>query len=567
MCRRSSAETSRTKRRLEERQPWHRAAARSRSCARRLGTDLGARATVAWSDPGATLASSGRLSDCPWIVIVVVADDARAVTLGTGDDVAVLILDPALAMALRTDFHLALSPFRRDNIGFLRHRRHVASRRHLCVGRVARHIRSARYEARVVQRRGNASGGKSLARVFRLALDTSSAADHAAAHAFASTGKIAARMTALHALTAQALSAAFRAKQLSPVEAARAVLARIEAWETKINAMYLVDAAGALAQATASEARWRAGTPLSALDGVPITIKDNIAVKGIPTPVGTAAGDMTPRRLRRPAVGAGTRSWLRPDRKDHDAGFRHVGFRYIELARHHSATPGILRAIQRDRVPEPARRWRPAIRHLALGTDIGGSVRLPAAYNGVFALKPSLGRVPIYPPYIGRVAGAMTRSVADAALLMTALTKPDSRDFMALPYEEIDWPALLAADVKGRGSASSLDIGVGLKPEPAVRAAIEAAAKTFESAGAVVEPVAPFVTPEIAAGIDGFFQARLLAEIQFFHRPTPSQDIALHRSRGAGERTDSARWMPCAVGSPDDAARESHARDGALMIS
>jgi hypothetical protein len=95
-------------------------------------------------------------------------------------------------------------------------------------------------------------------------------------------------------LTASALSSAYRGKELSPVEVAHAALARIEAWENKINAMYVIDAAGTLAQAAASEARWRVGAPLSALDGVPITIKDNIAVRGIPTPVGTAAGDVTP---------------------------------------------------------------------------------------------------------------------------------------------------------------------------------------------------------------------------------------------------------------------------------
>src|SRR5215472_427996 len=98
-------------------------------------------------------------------------------------------------------------------------------------------------------------------------------------------------MTPVYNLSAQALSSAYRARQLSPVDVTRAVLARIAAWETKINAMYVVDEAGALAQAAASEARWRAGTPASTLDGVPITIKDNIPVKGFATPVGTAAGD------------------------------------------------------------------------------------------------------------------------------------------------------------------------------------------------------------------------------------------------------------------------------------
>jgi Asp-tRNA(Asn)/Glu-tRNA(Gln) amidotransferase A subunit family amidase len=101
-------------------------------------------------------------------------------------------------------------------------------------------------------------------------------------------------MTTIHDLTAHAQSSAYATKELSPVEVTRAALARIEAWEKTINAMYVVDATGALVQATASEARWRAGTPLSTLDGVPITIKDNIPVKGIPTPVGTAAGALTP---------------------------------------------------------------------------------------------------------------------------------------------------------------------------------------------------------------------------------------------------------------------------------
>jgi Asp-tRNA(Asn)/Glu-tRNA(Gln) amidotransferase A subunit family amidase len=136
----------------------------------------------------------------------------------------------------------------------------------------------------------------------------------------------------------------------------------------------------------------------------------------------------------------------------------------------------------------------------------------------VFALKPSLGRVPIYPPYLGRVTGPMTRTVTDAALLMTALTKPDARDYMALPHQEIDWPGVLEGDaqsgLKGKKLGLLLDIGIGLAPQPAVRAAIMAAAIAFERAGAAVEPVAPFLNGDIAAGIDGFFQARLLAEYQ-----------------------------------------------------
>src|SRR5262249_12090871 len=104
------------------------------------------------------------------------------------------------------------------------------------------------------------------------------------------------------------------------------------------------------------------------------------------------------------------------------------------------------------------------------------------------------------------------------ALLMTALTKPDARDYMALPYQEIDWLSVLqgdaGADLRAKKLGLLLDIGSGLAAAPAVRAAVTAAAKAFERAGAVVEPVAPFLSTEVAAGLDGFFQARLLAEFQ-----------------------------------------------------
>ena len=107
-------------------------------------------------------------------------------------------------------------------------------------------------------------------------------------------------ISALHNLTARELSDAYRKRTLSPVEVTRAVLARVETWEGKLNAMYILDADGALAQARESETRWREGRPSSPLDGVAITIKDNIATKGVPVPVGTAAADMTPAAADQP---------------------------------------------------------------------------------------------------------------------------------------------------------------------------------------------------------------------------------------------------------------------------
>ncbi len=320
-------------------------------------------------------------------------------------------------------------------------------------------------------------------------------------------------MTALHDLSAAELTAAYRARELSPVEVVRAAFARIETWEPKINAMYVLDEEGALARATESEERWRVGETLSAIDGVPITIKDNIAVKGFASPLGTAAGDMTPAAVDSP-----------PAARVREAGCVLLGKTtmpdYGMLVSGVSSLHGITRNpwnLSRNSAGSSSGAGASlAVGYspLALGTDIGGSVRLPAAYNGVFALKPSLGRVPIYPPFLGRVVGPMTRTVADAALLMSALAKPDPRDFMALPFDPIDWPARLDGEVKGKRLGLVTDIGIGLKPQPAVRAAVEAAAAAFARAGAEVEPVKPFLTPDIAAGIDGFFQARLLADIK-----------------------------------------------------
>jgi aspartyl-tRNA(Asn)/glutamyl-tRNA(Gln) amidotransferase subunit A len=319
-------------------------------------------------------------------------------------------------------------------------------------------------------------------------------------------------MSNIQDLSAYELSQAYRIGRLSPVEATRAALARMDLWEHKINAMYIINGDGALAQAAASEARWRDGAPLSALDGVPVTIKDNIAVEGMPAPVGTAAGDMTASATDAP-----------PSARLREAGCIVLGKTTMPdfgmLASGVSSLHGITRNpwnLTRNTAGSSSGAGAAIVcgyGPLALGTDIGGSVRLPAAYNGIFALKPSLGRIPIYPPYLGRVVGPMTRTVTDAALAMTALTKTDARDYMALPYQQVDWLDL-DASVKGKKLGLLLDVGVGISPQPAVRQAIEAAAKVFEQEGAIIEPAPPFFTREMLDSLDCFFAARLLAEYE-----------------------------------------------------
>ena len=321
-------------------------------------------------------------------------------------------------------------------------------------------------------------------------------------------------MPVLYEWSAAELSAAYASRRVSPLEATRALLARIADWEPRLNAMYRVARDVALEHARASEARWRAGKPLSPLDGVPLTIKENIYTRGDPAPIGTRANeDAPPQAADAP-----------PAARAREAGCVILGKTtmpdYGMLSSGLSSLHGVTRnpwRLDRNTSGSSSGAGAAAVAGYAplhLGTDIGGSVRLPAAYNGIFALKPSLGRVPIYPPYLGRVTGPMTRNVRDAALLLRELAKPDARDYMSLPYEPRDWVGLPSPDVKGRKLGLVLDIGAGLKVQPAVSAAVQKAAAAFEAAGATVEPVAPFITQEIHEGLDRFFQVRLLADVQ-----------------------------------------------------
>lgn len=322
-------------------------------------------------------------------------------------------------------------------------------------------------------------------------------------------------MTALHDLPAQDLLAAYRQRTLSPVEVTQAVLAHMERWEPHIRATYLLRPEHALAQARQSEARWQRGESQGLLDGVPVTIKENIATQGDPTPLGTAAVPLVPAAADAPPAArlreAGAVMVAKTTMPDY--GMLSSGLSsFHPLSRNPwdvSKGPGGSSA---GGGAAAAAGYGP----LHIGTDIGGSLRLPASWCGIFSLKPSLGRIPIDPPYTGRAAGPMTRTVQDAALMMQVLSLPDARDSMSLPYQPIAWGEYDQGVQRLRGLRLGLllDAGCGLPVEAEVRAAVEHAARLFEQAGAQVSLMQPFMTQAMLDGMDHFWRMRSYTDLQ-----------------------------------------------------
>jgi aspartyl-tRNA(Asn)/glutamyl-tRNA(Gln) amidotransferase subunit A len=294
-------------------------------------------------------------------------------------------------------------------------------------------------------------------------------------------------------LSATELVALYRSRSLSPVEATKATLARIERCNGVVNAYCHLDPDGALAAARASEARWMAGTPKGLTDGVPIGVKDNLAVAGMPTRFGSRLTKAEPLTIDAPAVAR---------LKEHGAvilgktAMPEFGWK----ATSDSPLTGLTRNPWDTRMTTGGSSAGAVaatvlgMGAIHLGTDGGGSIRIPAAFTGCFGLKPTRARVPAFPASpLGTIAhhGPLTRTVADAALAMSVIAEPDLRDVYSWISPAPDFRVGLDAGVRGLRIAYSPRLGFARRVHREVESAVATAVKTLAGLGAIVEEADP----------------------------------------------------------------------------
>lgn len=297
-------------------------------------------------------------------------------------------------------------------------------------------------------------------------------------------------------LTATALLTAYRYGTLSPVEATDAVLDRIDARDSELNAFCLVDADRAREQARASEQRWHQGRPDGDLDGVPVSIKDIFLTRDWPTLRGSRTVDPN-------------QTWATDGppvarMREHNAVF--VGKTTTPELAWKGVTDNTLTGITRNpwnttRTPGGSSGGASAavaagMGPLSIGTDGGGSVRIPASFCGIYTIKPTYGRIPHWPssPY-GTLAhaGPMTTTVSETALLMDVITRFDPRDWSSLEPPTTSHLDGLEDGVRGLRIAVSPGLGYA-HVNPEIAAAVTRAAETFSELGAHVDTVDPGIS-------------------------------------------------------------------------
>ncbi|PMS16812.1 MAG: amidase [Pandoraea sp.] len=295
-------------------------------------------------------------------------------------------------------------------------------------------------------------------------------------------------------LPARELVALYATRSASPVDVMQAVLERIQSLDSAVNAFcQIADHARELARA--SESRWQHGTPLSPLDGVPVSIKDNVSIAGLATRFGSRTTSHEAAPLDSPCVAR-----LR------EAGAICFAKTTLPDFAHKIVTDSPLTGITRNPwnlacTPGGSSGGAAAavavgMGPIAIGTDGGGSIRIPAAFTGTFGFKPSFGRVPHAPrgPFgLLSHVGPITRCVEDAAHILTAISRPDSRDWYALPFDGADYARGLKCQPAPGGLriACSPTLGLPVTVQAEVHDAVTNAAATFRELGAQVQLVDP----------------------------------------------------------------------------
>jgi aspartyl-tRNA(Asn)/glutamyl-tRNA(Gln) amidotransferase subunit A len=301
--------------------------------------------------------------------------------------------------------------------------------------------------------------------------------------------------TDLTQATAAQLGKLYGKGKASPVETMKAVLARTDALTSTVNAFCTVETEAAIAAARASEKRWKKGEPLSPLDGVPVSIKELVRVKGWPSSMGSKLTDQSPADADAPAVARLREAGAIVFAQSTSSEYGHKG-----------VTDSPLHGITRnpwntERTPGGSSGGAGAavaagLGPIAIGTDGGGSVRIPASFIGLAGLKATFGRVPAWPPSLtGDLGntGPMARTVLDCALMMNVIARRDARDAGCLPADDTDYTKKLGKLPK------KLKVGFALRfgdhpLDIEVAALVTKAAKQFEALGCSVEEVeAPFL--------------------------------------------------------------------------
>ena len=329
----------------------------------------------------------------------------------------------------------------------------------------------------------------------------------------------------------------FAKKSLSPVDVTQAILRRLERLEPKLNAFTLRDPEGALKAARASEARWQKGEPLGLLDGVPVTIKDLFLTRGWPTLRGSTLTDRDQpweedappvARLRETgAVFLGKTTMP-------EFGWKALGDSPLSGI---SRNPWNLEHTPGGSSTGAAAAIAAGLGPMGLGTDGGGSIRIPCSFTGTPGLKPTFGRVPAYPasPF-GLLAhtGPMARTVQDCALLMNVLTGADVRDPYALPRDGVDYRTGIEDGIKGLRIAYSATLGYAGNVHKEVAAAVERAAKTFSELGAEVDAVDPGFADPRAAWLTLWYSgaAKALGHLNAAQRKRLDPGLLVHVERG-----------------------------------